>query len=143
MSASRIAVFVFLYAGLLAAQNAPSPMGPVAVPVKPQPVRKAGPKLSQPVPVFREIAGQVGLTAPHISSAEKHYVIESMSGGIGVFDCDNDGKLDIVVVNGSTVERYRQGGDPMVTLYHQEAELKFTDITEKAGLTRKGWGMGV
>jgi len=66
-----------------------------------------------------------------------------MSGGIGLFDCDNDGKLDIVVVNGSTVERYRQGGDPMVTLYHQDANLKFSDITERAGLTRKGWGMGV
>ena len=67
-----------------------------------------------------------------------------MSGGIGLFDCDNDGKLDIVMVNGSTVDRYRQnGGDPLVTLWHQDANLKFTDITQKAGLTRKGWGMGV
>jgi len=31
----------------------------------------------------------------------------------------------------------------MVTLWHQDADLKFTDITQKAGLTRKGWGMGV
>ena len=66
-----------------------------------------------------------------------------MSGGIGLFDCDNDGKLDIVMVNASTVERYKNGGDPLVTLWHQDADLKFTDITEKAGLTRKGWGMGV
>ncbi|MFI5247685.1 MAG: CRTAC1 family protein, partial [Nitrospirales bacterium] len=87
---------------------------------------------------------QAGLTASHISSPQKHYVIESMSGGIGLFDCDNDGKLDIVMVNGSTVDRYRQnGGDPLVTLWHQDADLKFTDITQKAGLTRKGWGMGV
>jgi hypothetical protein len=96
-----------------------------------------------PVPVFRDIATQVGLTASHISSPEKHYVIESMSGGIGLFDCDNDGKLDIVMVNGSTVDRYKQGGDPLVTLWHQDANLHFTDITEKAGLSRKGWGMGV
>ena len=144
MSASRIAIFTLLFAGLLAAQNEPSPMGPVAVPVKPQPVRKSGPKLTAPVPVFREIASQVGLTASHISSPDKHYVIESMSGGIGVFDCDNDGKLDIVMVNGSSVDRYRQsGGDLLVTLWHQDAEFKFTDITQKAGLTRKGWGMGV
>ena len=47
------------------------------------------------------------------------------------------------MVNGSTVERYNQGGDPMVTLYHQTAPLKFGDITKQAGLTRKGWGMGV
>src|SRR5579864_3643175 len=95
------------------------------------------------VPVFEDIAVRAGLTVPHISSPDKKYVIESMSGGIGLFDCDNDGKLDIVVVNGSTVDRYRQGGDLMVTLYHQDADLKFTDITQKAGLTRKGWGMGV
>jgi len=66
-----------------------------------------------------------------------------MSGGVGLFDCDNDGKLDVVVVNGSTVDRFRQGGDPLVTLYHQDANMHFTDITQQAGLTRKGWGMGV
>jgi hypothetical protein len=96
-----------------------------------------------PVPIFKDIGASAGLTVAHISSPEKRYVIESMSGGVGLFDCDNDGKLDIVVVNGSTVDRYRHGGDLMVTLYHQDANLKFTDITEKAGLTRKGWGMGV
>ncbi len=69
--------------------------------------------------------------------------MESMSGGVGFIDCDNDGKLDIVTVTGSTVEHYRQGGDLMVTLYHQDADLKFTDITKSAGLLRKGWGMGV
>jgi hypothetical protein len=95
------------------------------------------------VPVFKDIAPEAGLTVSHLSSNEKRYVIESMSGGVGLFDCDNDGKLDIVMVNGSTVDRYRQGGDPLVTLWHQDADLKFTDITQKAGLTRKGWGMGV
>src|SRR5438128_8186097 len=69
--------------------------------------------------------------------------MESTSGGVGFIDCDNDGKLDIVVAGGSTVERYRRGGDLMVTLYHQDAGLKFTDVTDAAGLTRKGWGMGV
>src|SRR2546428_1819463 len=95
------------------------------------------------VPVFKDIALEAGLTVSHLSSNEKRYVIESMSGGVGLFDCDNDGKLDIVMVSGSTVDRYRQGGDPLVTLWHQDADLKFTDITQKAGLTRKGWGMGV
>ena len=71
-----------------------------------------------------------------------------MSGGAGLIDCDNDGKLDIITVNGSTVQRYREGGDPMITLYHQDTDpknndLKFTDITKSAGLTHKGWGMGV
>jgi hypothetical protein len=94
-------------------------------------------------PVFEDVAKRSGLTVPHISSPDKRYVIESMSGGVGLFDCDNDGKLDIVTINGSTVERYRDGGDPLITLYHQEPDGTFKDITKTAGLARRGWGMGV
>lgn len=97
----------------------------------------------KPVPRFEDISRQAGLTVPHISSGEKKYIVESMSGGVGFIDCDNDGKLDIVTVNGSNVEQYRAGGDLLVTLYHQDANVKFRDITKAAGLTRKGWGMGV
>lgn len=96
-----------------------------------------------PVPRFVDIAPQVGLTVPHLASKEQHYIVESMGGGVGFFDCDNDGRLDIVVTNGSSVDRYRAGGDLMVTLYHQDADGKFTNVTEQAGLAVKGWGMGV
>jgi hypothetical protein len=96
-----------------------------------------------PIPQFKDLAAQLGLIVPHISSSEKRYILDSMSGGVGLFDCDDDGRLDIVIVNGSSVERYLKGGDPMVTLYHQEANGTFTDITRQAGLTRLGWGMGV
>src|SRR6266850_344392 len=93
-------------------------------------------------PHFQDVARASGLSVSHISG-EKRYILESMSGGVGLFDCDNDGKLDVVVVNGSTVDRFRQGGDLLVTLYHQDSDFHFTDITQQAGLTRKGWGMGV
>jgi enediyne biosynthesis protein E4 len=133
-------ILLIAFTGLLSAQGAqPAAKHPPAGIEK----KSAVPKPTAPVPIFRDIAAQAGLTASHISSREKYYVIESMSGGVGLFDCDNDGKLDIVIVNGSTVDRYKQGGDLLVTLWHQDANLKFTDITEKAGLTRKGWGMGV
>jgi len=95
------------------------------------------------VPIFEEIAARAGLTISHISSPDKKYIVESMSGGVGFIDCDNSGTLSALVVNGSTVERYKQGGDLMITLYRQSAPLKFEDITKQAGLTRKGWGMGV
>src|SRR6266576_5094255 len=78
-----------------------------------------------PVPRFEDVSKQAGLTVPHNSTPEKRYILESMSGGVGFIDCDNDGKLDIITVNGSSVERYRQGGDLMITLYHQDANLKF------------------
>jgi hypothetical protein len=96
-----------------------------------------------PIPQFQDVAQQLGLTVPHIAAPEAKYVIDSVSGGTGLFDCDGDGRLDAVVVNGSTVERYRAGGDPLVTLYHHEADGTFKDITKDAGLTVKGWGMGI
>ena len=108
---------------------------------------------SASIPQFEDVAQKAGLTVAHISSPDKKYIVESMSGGVGLIDCDNDGKLDIITVNGSTVQRYKQGGDLMITLYHQDTDVKsndsksnglhFTDITKSAGLTHKGWGMGV
>jgi hypothetical protein len=145
MRAGQIIILWIAFTGLLSAQSAPQgPTGPAAkIPPARAEKKSPAPKLTAPVPIFRDVAAQSGLTVSHISSREKYYVIESMSGGVGLFDCDNNGKLDIVMVNGSTVDRYKQGGDLLVTLWHQDANLKFTDITEKAGLTRKGWGMGV
>jgi hypothetical protein len=87
----------------------------------------------KPLPQFKDVAKNVGLTVSHISTQDKKYIVESMSGGAGLIDCDNDGKLDIITVNGSTIDRYRQGGDPMITLYHQDANFKFTDITQRLG----------
>ena len=95
------------------------------------------------LPQFKEVSREVGLTVPHVSTPDKQYIVESISGGVGLIDCDNDGKLDIIVANGSTIEHFRQGGDPMITLYHQDGDFKFSNITQAAGLTRKGWGMGV
>ena len=96
---------------------------------------------------FRDIGSQVGVTTRPTSRADRRYVLETMGGGgIALFDCDNDGKLDIVVVNDSTIERYRGGGDPLVTLYHQDGQLPtihFSDITKPAGLSAKGWGTGI
>jgi enediyne biosynthesis protein E4 len=99
--------------------------------------------VSQQAPEFKDVAAEAGLTVSHISSPDKKYIVESMSGGSGLIDCDGDGKLDIITVNGSTIDRFRQGGDSLITLYHQGANLKFTDITQSAGLKRRGWGMGV
>jgi hypothetical protein len=96
---------------------------------------------------FRDLSRQAGLsTFPH-SSTERRYIAETMGGGgVALFDCDNDGKLDIAVVNDTTMDRFLAGGDPMITLYHQDGSghnLHFTDITKAAGLTTRGWGMAI
>jgi len=96
-----------------------------------------------PVIHFREIGKEAGITKVPYSSKNQHYVVETISGGVALFDCDNDGKLDILVVNDATIEQAKSGGMPMVVLYHQGENLKFTDITQEAGLVHKGWGMGI
>lgn len=96
---------------------------------------------------FRDIGPEAGLTTMPHGAPVKQYLVEMMGGGVGLFDCDNDGKLDIVTVTDSTVDTYLHGGDLMVTLYHQDTRpngpIHFTDVTVASGLTTRGWGMGV
>jgi hypothetical protein len=97
---------------------------------------------------FTDISKSSGLDVPEVSTPENRYIIESMSGGAAAFDCDGDGFLDLATVNGSSVDRYKKGGDPMITLYRQINGEKtktptFENITQSAGLNRKGWGMSV
>src|SRR6266850_1802176 len=142
-------IFLFILGPLIPVVLTAHPQGPQRVPV-PVPLPAKRPLQSKrnrsglpPIPTFKDVAKQLGITATHIAAPEARYVLDSISGGAGLFDCDDDGRLDIVLVNGSTVDRLRAGGDPMVTLYHQEPDGTFKDITAAAGLTRKGWGMGV
>lgn len=97
--------------------------------------------------VFRDVSSAVGVTTVPITRTDRRYVLETAGGGgIALFDCDNHGKLDIAVVNDSTIEQYRKGGDLMITLYHQDGDssaMHFSDITKEAGLTTRGWGMGI
>jgi hypothetical protein len=96
---------------------------------------------------FRDVASEVGVTTMPNSQTDRRYVLETMGGGgIALFDCDNDGKLDLAVVNDSTIEQYRKGGDLMITLYHQDSNssaIHFTDVTKASGLTTRGWGMAI
>jgi hypothetical protein len=103
--------------------------------------------LPNPLMSFRDIASDVGVTTIPNSRTDRRYVLETTGGGgIALFDCDNDGKLDIAAVNDSTIEQYRSGGDLMITLYHQDGDssaIHFTDTTKASGLTTRGWGMAI
>ena len=92
---------------------------------------------------FHNANQEAGLPMPGSTQPEMKYIVQQMAGGVALFDCDNDGKLDIAVVTPSTIPSYRAGGDLMVALYHRDSGFKFTDVTKPAGLTRKGWGMGL
>ena len=83
------------------------------------------------------------MTFVHHAAPEKKYIVESMSGGVALFDYDNDGRLDIYFVDSLTVDT---AGDPKQArsaLYRNLGGFKFSDVTDKAGVGHPGWGMGV
>lgn len=97
---------------------------------------------------FKDVTAEAGLSVSHISTAENRYILESMSGGAAVFDCDGDGYLDVATIIGSSVENFKKGGDLFLALYRQtdgatSKTPKFENITASANLTKKGWGMGI
>jgi enediyne biosynthesis protein E4 len=85
------------------------------------------------------------------SHTSKKYLLETMGPGVALFDYDNDGLLDIFVVNGAPLtDPMRKGAIPQKDgpkywnrLFHQKKDGKFEDVTEKAGLQGAGYGMGV
>src|SRR5260370_30304412 len=114
-------LFRFCYSGLISvvphlafAQAAGPPRVPVPPPITKPNVSK--PKTDRstlpPVPVFRDIAKQIGITASHIAAPEAHYVVDSTSGGSGLFDCHDDRRADIHLINVSHLARLHSNGGP-------------------------------
>jgi hypothetical protein len=85
------------------------------------------------------------------SHTSRKYLPETMGAGVALFDYDNDGRLDIFLVNGAPLgDPTPKGSVPQKTgpqywnrLYHQKPDGTFEDVTEKAGLQGAGYGMGV
>jgi hypothetical protein len=92
---------------------------------------------------FTEISGPAGITFKHVFSPEKKYIAESMSGGVALFDYDNDGYLDIYFVNSLTVDLAKSHQKTRSALYHNNGDGTLRDVTDKAGVGDIGFGMGV
>lgn len=103
----------------------------------------ATPKPSSPD--FRDIAAQAGLTGRNVYGGLKHkdYILETTGNGVAIFDYDGDGRNDIFIGNGSTLDAAQSGVHPHLQLYHNEGKGRFTDVALKAGLTAEGWAQGV
>jgi enediyne biosynthesis protein E4 len=94
-------------------------------------------------PGFRDITRETGITFAHHAAPEKKYIVESMSGGVALFDYDNDGRIDIYFVDSLTVDTADDPKKARSALYRNTGNLKFEDVTDKAGVGHPGWGMGV
>jgi hypothetical protein len=103
------------------------------------------PKSPKPLAYFTDIAKEAGLTMMNVFGGvnTKKYIIETTGTGVAIFDYDNDGWPDIFIVNGTTLEGFPAGKAPTNHLYRNNHDGTFTDVTEKAGLARTGWGQGV
>ncbi len=97
------------------------------------------------IPQFVDVSATSGITFEHIcgSPYEKNYIFEAKGGGLAAFDYNNDGLMDLLLVQGSTLDRVRAGDNPHSVLYENQGNWTFVDVSEKAGLTAKAWGMGV
>ena len=95
--------------------------------------------------VFEDVAADAGLDFQHFSgSPEKQYILESMSGGVAWIDFDRDGWMDLYLVNGGHWEELVQGKRTVSNaLYRNNGDGTFTNVTRKAGVGNRHWGMGV
>lgn len=105
---------------------------------------------SKPV-TYIDVTPQTGIHFKDCNSAtSEKYLIESMTGGVALLDYDNDGFLDIFVVNGARIHPGQKDDeapdksspDCWNRLYHNNHDGTFTDVTERAGVRGKGFGMG-
>ena len=114
------------------------------------------PEKTPPVPVvpghFVDITKKSGVNFQYQSShTSRKYLIETMGAGVALFDYDNDGRLDIFLVNGAPLQDptpkgtipKKSGPAYWNRLYHQKSDGSFEDVTERAGLQGTGYGMGV
>ena len=96
--------------------------------------------------VFQDISEKAGLTGWHhkMGTPQKPFILETIGSGVALLDYDNDGWLDIYLVNGSTYEALDGKADaPHAALFHNNHDGTFTDVAEQAGVTNERWGFGV
>src|SRR5690349_3420155 len=111
----------------------------------------AGPQARSPV-TFTNITAQSGVNFVHAAAkTSSKYLLETMGGGVAIFDYDNDGRMDLFFTNGAALKQSMAKDDlpdksqPKYwnRLFHQQSDGTFSDVTERAGLKGVGYSMGV
>jgi len=101
---------------------------------------------------FVDVTEKVGIHFKHEASpTSKKYLLSAMGSGVALFDYDNDGRLDIFFANGARIDEptakgtipQKDGPKYWNRLYHQRSDGTFEDVTEKAGVSGRGFSTGV
>jgi hypothetical protein len=109
-----------------------------------RPITAGGFVKSGPI-VFQDVAAAAGLTSWHhkAGTPEKRLILEAKGPGVCLLDYDNDGWLDIYLVNGSTYDALAgKATSPHAVLFHNNHDGTFTDVTQSAGVANDRWGYG-
>jgi len=96
--------------------------------------------------IFVDVTHAAGIDIFHHRSGtpEKRTILETPGSGVALLDYDNDGWLDIYLLNGSTFPALKgKETPPRAMLLHNNQDGTFTDVTEKAGVANERWGFGV
>lgn len=118
--------------------------------------KRALPKSPSPeTSIFRDIAAEVGLNFHHFNGATgQYYMPEIMGAGVALFDYDNDGDLDVYLIQGTRLDSrgkllfppppgWKPGNRLFRNMLAETGKLHFIDVTEQAGVGHVGYGMGV
>jgi enediyne biosynthesis protein E4 len=157
LAAGFLMLFLLFIAGVPSAQNPPVPeikeqqsgmsTGGAHAPVKDKLSRliTAGGFVDGAPVIFSDITRAAGLDKFHYRSGttEKNTILETPGSGVALIDYDNDGWLDIYLVNGSTFPALKgKEAAPRAMLLHNNHDGTFTDVTESAGVANERWGFG-
>ena len=110
-----------------------------------RPITAGGFVKSGPV-VFKDIEESSGLAQWRhtMGTPDKTYILETVGSGVGLIDYDNDGWMDIYLVNGGTYDALAgKATPPHAALFHNNHDGTFTNVTAKAGVANDRWGFGV
>jgi hypothetical protein len=125
--------------------SAAGPARPAILDSENRPITAGGFVKDGPI-VFKDISDSSGISSWHhrMGNVQKDYILDTIGSGVALLDYDNDGWLDIYLVNGLTYEALSGKTEPQhAALFHNNHDGTFTDVTAKAGVANDRWGYGV
>ena len=116
-----------------------------SAPARPAPKLTPSPVVGTPLGYsYVDVAKSCGLNAKTIYGGEhkNRFLLETTGCGVAFFDYDHDDWVDLFLVNGSRLEGFPKGAEPISRLFKNNRDGTFTDITLQSGLAHAGWGQG-